>query len=245
MTKLGNSVAGKTMLFGCFLLLLPLSRQAGANTLNFGKLKAPTLRVETVTAAYDSERKMLVLQAALNYDPALLKDSKAFSIQWTTDGDANGFALVAEPDRFQSGLTLGKEGLGVVVKACLVYGKQTGGCRTITLKSEKVQACIDKEQWRKIPEKEWDDLICTGVSNDEYQYVFYKVRSTVNTLTGKYNRSDIDLRVKVPGGSLVIKRKYDNDRWHWDHEKDNLVFEYDEEGALDRIQKGRVLYRRS
>ncbi|MCP3955658.1 MAG: RHS repeat protein [Desulfobacterales bacterium] len=234
-----------TFIFLGLLLLLPYSLDAGDNTLNFGKLKAPTMRVETVTAAYDSARKMLVLQAALNYDPALLKDSKAFSIQWTTHGDANGFALVAGPDRFQSGLKLGQEGLSVVVKACLVYGKQTGGCRTITLKSEKIQTCIDKEQWQKIPEKEWDDLICTGASNDEYQYVFYKVRSTVNTLTGKYNRSDIDMRVKVPGGTLVIKRKYDNDQWHWDHEKDSLAFEYDKEGALHRIKKGRVLYRRS
>lgn len=203
------------------------------------------MRVETVIAAYDSAKKMLVLKAKLNYDPALLKSGSEFSIQWQIEGPANGFTLVSLSDSFQTGLTLGEDGRSVVVKACLNYRNRTGGCRTITLKSEKIQACIDKEQWKKIPEKEWDDLICTGATNDEYQYVFYKVRSTVNTLTGKYNRTDIDLQVKVPGGSLVIKRKYDNDQWHWGHEKDNLSFEYGEDAGLKVIEKGRVVYRRS
>ena len=225
---MSNTGRIKLLLF-CFFLLMPAQLQAGDNTINFGKLKAPTMRVENVTAAYDSAKEMLLLKAGLNYDPALFKSGKDFSVQWQLESPANGFALVGLGDRFQTGLTLGEEGKSAVVKACLNYKSRTGGCRTITLKSEKIRACIDKEQWQKILEKEWDDLICTGFTNDEYRYLFYKVRSTVNTLTGKYTRSDIDLRVKVPGGSLVIRRKYDGDQWHWDHEKETLSFKYGEE----------------
>ena len=225
--------------------LLPDSLQADDNTLHFGTLKAATLRVETVTATYDAAKKMLVLEAALNYSPDLLKSGRDVSIRWQLDGPADGFALVPLADRFQSGLKMGPDGAQVMVKACLAYKERTGGCRTITLKSENIQACIDKEQWKKIPEQEWDDLICTGVTNDAYQYVFYKVRSQVNTLTGTYNRTDIDLSVKVPGGTLVFKRTYDGTGWRWDHEKDNLSFESGEDGSLAVIEKGRVRYNRA
>lgn len=228
------------------LLTLPAKiLLAEGDTLNLGQIKAPTIRVQTVTPRYDSATNMLELQAALNFDPKLLKTGKDFSIEWTIEGPANGFKLVANGDPFKTGLTLGDSGQTATIKACLVYGPQPGGCRTITLKSEKIQACTDKEYWQKIPEKEWDDLICTGVSNDAYQYVFYKVRSTVNTLAGKYNRTDIDLQVKVPGGRISIQRKYENDHWHWDHEKDNLTFDYGEDAELRQIKKGRVVYRRS
>ena len=232
------------LLLGLFCLLhIPLP--AGDSSLHLGQITAPTIRVQKITPRFDSARNILELQAALNFDPKLLKTGQDLSIAWTIEGPAYGFKLVASGDRFKTGLTLGDSGQSAKIKACLVHGSQTGGCRTIILKSEKIKACIDNEYWQKIPEKEWDDLICTGVSNDEYQYVFYKVRSTVNTLTGRYNRTDTDLQVKVPGGHIIIKRKYDHNKWHWDHERDNLIFEYGENAELLQITKGRVLYRRS
>jgi len=70
------------------------------------------------------------------------------------------------------------------------------------------------------------------------------VGCSVNCALREYNDEATDLSVKVPGGSISIRRFYYGKQWHWDHERNNLTFEMDLD-YVKSVEKGGVIYKRS
>ncbi len=69
------------------------------------------------------------------------------------------------------------------------------------------------------------------------------VFSSVNLLMREYFLEELDMAVKVPGGTIEAKRWYYGTKWHWEHARHNLVFKLDALGQrVATIEKGGVIY---
>jgi YD repeat-containing protein len=72
------------------------------------------------------------------------------------------------------------------------------------------------------------------------------VGCSVNTATREFNDDGSDLFVKVPGGMVEVKRLFYGDQWHWEHLRNNLVFNPDSLGSgIAAVVKGGVIYEAS
>jgi len=72
------------------------------------------------------------------------------------------------------------------------------------------------------------------------------VGCSVNFVLREFNDESTDLAVKVPGGSIQVKRQFYANQWHWEHLRKRLVFNYDVLGRyIESINKGGILYDRS
>jgi len=61
-----------------------------------------------------------------------------------------------------------------------------------------------------------------------------------------YHREDVDLAVKVPGGTVEAKRWFYGNQWLWEHERNQLSFKQDSLGTgIESIDKGGVIYQAS
>ncbi len=67
--------------------------------------------------------------------------------------------------------------------------------------------------------------------------------SMVDMVMREYLDTGIDIRVKVIGGTVDIRRRYYGANWHWDHERTRLQVSYDtDSGQVFSIDRGGVLY---
>ena len=209
-----------------------------AATLEFRPIKVRSVKVAKIIPEFEKDGT-LSLTAELS-DPGA--EGKV-EIEWSFEGEPHGFEFKSK-DKNKATLTLGDQGAEVKIKACLSDGTNTGGCAAITLKAEVLEELLDVQKWEEIKPNEWNEpnFVCLFKDNDELQYVFYEVGSNVNTVTQEYIRDDVDLSVKVPGGTLLVHRWYFDNQWHWDHTRDNLRFIPGPDGAIETIKKGDVTY---
>lgn len=219
------------------LTLLVPAMVPAQTTIRFPEMAVPLVKVTEIVPEFLDTERTLKLTAVLNHPEA----APHLQCLWRLE-DSPGDDTLSPGDDGTARLVLGEEDHELTVSACLANGDMTGGCRRLTLKSELLEACMDERMWEEIENREWDDVICMGEENDALRYVFYKVSSRVNTVTGDYNREHVDLSVKVPGGELRVFRKYRNGRWLWEHNGNDLNFEHDESGGLVAILRGRIRY---
>jgi len=242
--KCGNGAKMKTakcLLLSAILVLIAIvvnGYSEASENIEFPPMKVRCVMVEEITPKFEQDGT-LSLTAELS-DP---NAEGKVEIEWGFDGAPHGFKFKSR-DENKATLTLGDQGSEVKIKACLSDGINIGGCATITLKAEVLKELLDLQKWEEIKPNEWNEpnFVCLVMDNDELQYVFYEVGSTVNTVTQEYNRDDVDLSVKVPGGILSIHRWYFGNKWHWDHKRDNLRFISGPDGTIDTIEKGNVAY---
>ena len=90
---------------------------------------------------------------------------------------------------------------------------------------------------------------CRAADHDNLQDRCTPTGSYVQTAMRQYQRDDVDLSVKVPGGVIEVKRWYYANRWRFDHERNSLRFIYaipDLTGSggavIESISKGGVIY---
>jgi len=121
--------------------------------------------------------------------------------------------------------------------------------------------------WSPSPsDDDLDGVVCWPVnarqeiqdySLDWISDVLYYVGCSVNCLLREYNDEALDLTVKVPGGSIAVKRLFYANDWHWEHTRNNLVINYYTDRQIpaeidsgvmheyvDSIEKGGVVYRK-
>ena len=69
----------------------------------------------------------------------------------------------------------------------------------------------------------------------------HKVGCTVNTLSREFSDDIIDLTVKVPNGVISVERWFYDNKWHYEHTRNNLGFKYDSlDNHIETITKGGV-----
>jgi RHS repeat-associated protein len=84
-----------------------------------------------------------------------------------------------------------------------------------------------------------------GRQKDTLQDTVMPVRSSVNLVTREYADDRVDLFVKVPGGTVEVKRFYYGNEWLWEHTRNSLKFERDSSGqTILSIDKGSVIYKK-
>jgi RHS repeat-associated protein len=90
----------------------------------------------------------------------------------------------------------------------------------------------------------WFD--CGDSCLETRQNIFFDVGCAVNAVLREYTDAAVDLSVKAPGGSIAVERLYYGNAWRWEHERNNLRFEWDSLGQfVDSIDKGGVVYERA
>ena len=98
--------------------------------------------------------------------------------------------------------------------------------------------CFPKPTLKERFFEKWDAL------KETYNNWKQKVGCSVNTVTREYNDDAVDLAIKVPGGMVSVHRWFYNDRWSWEHTRNNLKFNLNSlEGGIESIEKGGVSYR--
>lgn len=78
--------------------------------------------------------------------------------------------------------------------------------------------------------------------------VSQEVGCSVNCVLREYNDEAVDLSVKVPGGSIDIQRLFYGNKWHWEHNRNNLRFNWSQDAYgeyVESIDKGGVIYEAS
>jgi len=94
--------------------------------------------------------------------------------------------------------------------------------------------------------KEADCDPCRVAMNESLQNRSLPTSSSVHTFLREYQRDDIDLTLKVPGGTLSVERRFYGNQWHWEHTRNNLKFIWDSLGNhIEALDKGGVIYERS
>lgn len=93
------------------------------------------------------------------------------------------------------------------------------------------------------------DVICQEripTLTEIFQNAIFYAGCTVNTVFREYNDEATDLSVKVPGGSVDIRRRFYGNEWHWGHIGNTLHFVQDSLGqGLESIEKRGVIYEKS
>ncbi len=69
-----------------------------------------------------------------------------------------------------------------------------------------------------------------------------KVGSVVDTRLREYSRDIKDMTVPIPGGELSVHRYYELGRWFWEFERDNLSFDSNSLGEVEKVVKNGVTY---
>jgi RHS repeat-associated protein len=210
---------------------------AGDGEIHFDVTMVPVVKVSAVTASRGQTARELALRAELNYPQAL----DHVDVVWRLEGGA-GDARVTPRDRGTATLVLGAGNEAFTVVACASDGSKEAGCRKLTLQSELLSAAMDQARWEEIVEQDWDDVLCLGRENEALRYVFAKVGSRVNTVTGEYNREHTDLLVKVAGGALAVRRAYRRGAWHWQGLGEPLGLERGTRGDLAALVREGVRY---
>lgn len=206
--------------------------------ISFDAMPVPVVKVAGIDVAPGDGDRELALAARLSHPAALAH----LTVVWRlAEGAAEGVHL--EPgENGAARLTLGPGEAELAVEACVSDGARTAGCKRLTLKSELLAACLDAARWKEIEDREWDEVLCLGLENDALRYVFAKVSSRVNTATGEYLREQVDLRVKVPGGELALRREYRQGRWRFRHVGQDLEKEDDDDGRIQALRRQGVRY---
>jgi YD repeat-containing protein len=233
----------RILLYLLSLILLFTASLPAADKVDFGTLRMASVSITGLAAEGDS-LETITLRATLDHPVVLTREENPYMIQWKIIGEDHGYAVESgdEPDTVV--LAIGDPDAEVTVQACLALGDWQGGCKTITIKTEELTACLTDAMFNAIPDQEWDDYLCLGQVNDALRYVFYKVNSRVNTVTGDYTREKTDLSVTVPGGRIEVVRRYEKGRWTWDHLQDHIKTVIGEEGTIAAVKKAGVVYRR-
>ena len=119
-------------------------------------------------------------------------------------------------------------------------GTGTGGGST----SSSAPAPRTIEGVKCFPEPKRKEGFCsTCYLKGEVSNFIQNVFSSVNLVMREYFLEESDLAVKVPGGTIEVKRWYYGDRWHWEHTRHNLIFKLDALGQrIETIDKGGVIY---
>jgi len=219
------------------LLFLPGRVAAGDGEIHFDVTMVPVVKVSAVTASRGQTARELALRAELNYPQAL----DHVDVVWRLEGGA-GDARVTPRDRGTATLVLGAGSEPLTVVACASDGSKEAGCRKLVLQSALLSSAMDQARWEEIVGQDWDDMLCLGRENQALRYVFAKVGSRVNTVTGEYNREHTDLLVKVPGGVLVVRRAYRRGEWRWQGLGEPLGLVPDAAGDLAALVREGVRY---
>ena len=74
------------------------------------------------------------------------------------------------------------------------------------------------------------------------KYLYSLSKSSVNTRLGDYQKSAVDLSIKAPGGNIEVQRMYYDNKWNWEHAKNNLVFKQNSNNEITSIIKDSVIY---
>jgi len=70
--------------------------------------------------------------------------------------------------------------------------------------------------------------------------------SSVNMVMREYTRDQVDLAVKVPGGTIRAKRWFYDNQWFWEHDRNRLKLQPASiGGGIESIDKGGVVYEKS
>jgi RHS repeat-associated protein len=208
------------------------------NIIDLGIIKVPVIKIVDIQIA-SLDDNILVLTAIRND-----KDSNT-KVLWRIKGSSHGYTLSDTNNKSRVNLKIGNEEQTITVEACVSNGYETGGCKTIAINSVVIDQSCSDTRWQEIKGQEWDDYLCLGNTDDSYKYIFFKVRSRVNTVTGEYLRDKKDISVKVAGGFLTIERKYSSKTgWQFEHEKHNLKLKTDKNDQL-LIIKNNVTYKPS
>ncbi|MCK4542700.1 MAG: RHS domain-containing protein [Spirochaetales bacterium] len=87
---------------------------------------------------------------------------------------------------------------------------------------------------------------CRGIHKETFQNTSQEVKSSVNTVLREYNLDNTDISIKAPGGTISIQRWFYDNKWHHEHTRNNLKFEWDSLGThIELIDKGGVIYKAS
>ena len=93
-------------------------------------------------------------------------------------------------------------------------------------------------------EDDCDDDMCRKKETSDNR--FQPTGSSVNLVMREYQRSQVDMAVKVPGGTIAAKRFYYGNQWRWEHERNQLTLLPDAlGGGTASIDKGGVIYEKS
>jgi RHS repeat-associated protein len=226
-----------TALLGlCLLATSPAFAQEAP--IVFDPMPVPVVKVEGIEVAPGEGERAVALTARLSHPAAV----EHLAVVWRLAQGAGEGVRLDPKENGAARLTLGPGDGELVVEACVGDGARTAGCKRLTLKSELLAACLDASRWKAIEDREWDEVLCLGRENDALRYVFAKVSSRVNTATGEYLREHADLRVKVAGGELVVRREYRRGRWRWRHVGQDLEPESDTAGRIQALVRQGVRY---
>jgi RHS repeat-associated protein len=226
-----------------FVFLMVSDAETGPSTvLRFPDVKLNMLRVMKIVPEYLGAGKPIRLTAEVNYPKA------AAEINWKLIGLSTGCRLKSTGTHTAE-LSVGEQGQRIKIQACIKGVDPTCGCATLDLQAVEMAFSEgekpEQSVWDLIESREWCELACRITRKETLQYIFYKVGSTVNTVTGRYNRDETDMTIKVAGGFLEVRRWYQGDTWRWEHNRHNLSFKRDSSGILSSIRKGAVIYQRS
>ncbi|MGD9017884.1 MAG: RHS repeat-associated core domain-containing protein, partial [Desulfobacterales bacterium] len=197
------------------------------------------IKIEDIVAVGGSSDQSIGLVAVLNHPRAM----DSMEILWRTEGGGEGVTIDSGDDGTAL-LELGNTTDRLTISACLTDGIRTGGCMSVELDLDRIDAIRSEKIWREVEQRDWEEDVCLNSDDDSLQHVFHPVNSRVNTVTGRYYREHEDLSVKVPGGYLSAFRRYRNQRWEWDHVDRQLHFDTGVEKIPVSIRRRQVRYRR-
>jgi YD repeat-containing protein len=196
------------------------------------------MKVSAITPQFEGPHT-LRLTAELKGTP-----QEGCPVIWRFKGPSHGYAFKST-EGTSVGLSIGEQQARVTVEACLSCRGNQGGCASLTLTADILDKAQDVAAYQEIKLSDFTDphFVCAAINDDQYQYVFYDVASSVNTVTGEYLRDREDLSVKVPGGRLAVHRWYQGGQWTWEHERHDLTPVVGPEGGITAIRKGNTPYR--
>ncbi|CAB1059836.1 hypothetical protein D1BOALGB6SA_4601, partial [Olavius sp. associated proteobacterium Delta 1] len=125
-----------------------------------------------------------------------------------------------------------------------VGGGGSGGGGSTSKPAPKPKTITGVECFPEPVRKEKFCLKC--LLKDTLSNILHPVGSYVNTVMREYHREDVDLALKVPGGTVDVKRWFYGNQWRWEHERNRLSFKPDSLGTgIESIDKGGVIYEAS
>ena len=100
---------------------------------------------------------------------------------------------------------------------------------------------IDKDDCTPDPDKDEPDNPQDPCGNDTDRNV--PTNSWVDGVMREYQDAATDIWVKVTGGEISIERRYYNNQWHWQHDRNRLLITVDSaSGSVESIERGDVMY---